>query len=584
MALREYQGKINRETLEAWAAGARVAMAVLPTGAGKTVCMGDIARNWNGWGTAIAHRGELVSQISKAFAREGIVHKVICSEATRRSIQADHYEDFGRSFINQGKADWAVASVDTIIKRPNEEAFKRSTLAIEDEGHHALKSNKWGKVFGMFTPECKGLLYTATPIRTDGKGLGIGFDGIVDMLIEGPGMGWMINNGYLTDYDVACPTVRDLDLSHIKQTTTGELSQTQLAEIFAKSKQIVGDVVSHYLELAPGKLGITFAVNIDEANKIAAEFCRRGVPALVVSANSTDDERRGALRKFKNREVLQLVNVDLFGEGFDLPAIEVVSMARPTASLSLFYQQFGRALRLMISPILQAAWDTYTPEQRRAFIKASNKPRAIIIDHVGNLIRHRGPPDREGIVWTLGSRRGGGASDAIPLRSCEKCYKHFERIYSKCPHCQTVQSPPEPSDRASPKTVDGMLEFVSQEVLNEMRKAVRKIDGACYVGEAQKGSPAEAAIHKRHAARLRAQQNLRHVVACWAGMYAADEHSVNQARFFHTFNIDVLTAFGLGLPEANELRERITAKMLLANTLIKELPFPDDATNWSNAA
>lgn len=78
------------------------------------------------------------------------------------------------------------------------------------------------------------------------------------------------------------------------------------------------------------------------------------------------------LRRFKARELTVLVNVDLFGEGFDLPATEVVSMARPTMSYALYVQQFSLALRLM-----------------------DGKTEAIIIDHVGNVRRH-GLPDKLG--------------------------------------------------------------------------------------------------------------------------------------------------------------------------------------------
>lgn len=575
--LRTYQRELNAGIRSAWAEGHRVVMGVLPTGGGKTVCMGDIAIHHDGWGCAIAHRHELVSQISRSLASEGIMHKIIGSDATVSAIQRDHYKKFDRSWLNQkGRTEWAVASVDTIVKRPHEEHFKKSTLAIEDEGHHALRANKWGKVFNMFSATCLGLLLTATPIRADGMGLGRSFDGIVDMMIEGPGMRWMIENGFLTDYDVFCPEVAGLDFGKVKTTASGELSDVQIAELLKKNPQIIGDVVRHYLEHASGKLGITFAANIDEATKIAAAFNAAGVPAEVVSSNSTTDQRRSALERFEKRELLQLVNVDLFGEGFDLPAIEVVSMARPTASLSLFYQQWGRALRLMISPVLQAAWDTYSPAQRLAFIKASGKPRAIIIDHVGNLLRHLGPPDKDR-VWSLARRqRGGGQSDAIPLRSCAFCHKPFERIKTTCPYCRQVQPPPDPTLRGSPKLIDGDLHLLSPEVLEAMRKGAGKLLGPAYVGNEQKGTPAEANIIRTHAARNRAQQNLRYAIACWAGLHNKEDDQTRERRFFHTFKLDVLSAFTLGRPEAEELLQRVTQKVFLAGAVINGLPFPDD--------
>jgi DNA or RNA helicases of superfamily II len=194
---------------------------------------------------------------------------------------------------------------------------------------------------------------------------------------------------------------------------TGDFNADQLRKAVHKS-HITGDVVAHYLKLAPGKLGVTFAVDVEAATEIAGAFRAAGVPAEVVSAKTPDALRAQILRRFKAREILQLVNVDLFGEGFDLPAIEVVSFARPTESFALYCQQFGRALRLMLSKEAAAVHAHLTDEQRRAAIAASEKPVAIIIDHVNNVLRHGLPDARR--EWSLDrrERRSGKKSDAIP--------------------------------------------------------------------------------------------------------------------------------------------------------------------------
>ena len=109
-----------------------------------------------------------------------------------------------------------------------------------------------------------------------------------------------------------------------------EQYQRLLYDVNPLRYSVVGDVVEHYKRLAMGKLGVTFASDVETATDIASRFRAEGVPAEVVSGKTPDHLRASILRRFKNREILQLVNVDLFGEGFDLPAIEVVSMARPT--------------------------------------------------------------------------------------------------------------------------------------------------------------------------------------------------------------------------------------------------------------
>ena len=89
-------------------------------------------------------------------------------------------------------------------------------------------------------------------------------------------------------------------------------------------KQIVGDIVQHYLRIASGKLGVTFVPDIKTAEDVAKQYNDGGVPAEVVSSKTPDVDRIHVLRRFKNRELLQLVNVDLFGEGFDLPSYNFV--------------------------------------------------------------------------------------------------------------------------------------------------------------------------------------------------------------------------------------------------------------------
>jgi hypothetical protein len=141
-----------------------------------------------------------------------------------------------------------------------------------------------------------------------------------------------------------------------------------------------------------------------------------------------------------------------------------------------------------------------------------------------------------------------------------------------------VQSPPDPSLRNDPRKVDGALYELDAETLAKMRAGVAHIDAPVYAPAAIRGTPAEVSLQRKHAERQRAQQNLRHVIACWAGMYPQDDDATNQRRFFHLFQADVLTACALPAREADELRKRITARMRLAGAVINGLPFPEQTT------
>lgn len=481
---------------------------------------------------AIAHRSELVGQMSVALAREGVRHRVIGPKTLHRACASLHMDEFKRSFIDPG-GRVAVASVDTLIGMdPGEPWARQVGLWIQDEAHHVLTGNKWGKACNLF-PNARGLGVTATPTRADGKGLGRHADGLMDAMVVGPSMRELIQRGYLTEYRIFAPP-SDIDLSTVGLTASGDYSPPQL-RVARRKSHITGDVVRTYAKIAAGKLGVTFDVDIESASDTAAAYNAAGFPAEVVTSKTPDALRAQILRRFRNREILQLVNVDLFGEGFDLPAIEVVSFARPTQSYGLYVQQFGRACRIM-----------------------DGKTHALIIDHVGNVMRHGLPDARR--EWTLDRRERRGRSaptDAIPVRTClnTECMGVYERVLPACPYCGTV---PVPQGRSTPEQVDGDLTELDPAVLAAMRGEINRVDGDPRVPSGVAPEVA-GAIHKRHHERQSAQAGLRSAIALWAGWQRALGRGdpENYKRFWFTFGTDVATAQTLGAREATELAQRI---------------------------
>lgn len=559
--LRAYQSKGVKDINDAWDGGHASAMYRLACGMGKTPVIGEICNQHDGWGVVTAHRGVLVTQISQQMAREGIRHRIIGSEATIRQARTNHLEEFGKHFVDP-HAGWHAASVDTLYKmNPLDDIFRKSTRFLGDEAHHFLKLNKWGKAWNMFkNPALRTALLTATPARADGMGLGTHADGIADVLIEGPDMRWGIDNGYLTDYRIWCPTARDLDLDGIDLNKEGDFNQAQLAKAMAKSTAIVGDIVSTYVKHAMGKLGVTFAVDVSEADKICAAFNAAGVPAAVLSAKTPESIRNRQLKDFANRKLWQLVNVDLFGEGFDLPAIECVSMGRPTASWPLFVQQFNRALRLMISRLLMNAWDTYPPFQRKQLIAESPKPYAMIFDHVGNTLRH-GLPDKPRLFSLDRRAKRSGPSDAIPMISCTACEYPYEIIEDRCPYCGEPKPLPDPSARSAPNLVGGDIFELTPEVRAKMLgDAKAAVSTWAPVPEGVQPFVA-AGIRNRAKERSQAQRLLRHYVGWWCGLFPGEQPAKLSRRFYHAFNIDMLGAFALGTQDATELLERVKLKL-----------------------
>lgn len=539
MNLRPYQYDAVTDVYDAWNNGARNVAMVMPTGAGKGECICHIVREHVGASCTIAHRQELVSDLSMRFARSGVYHNVIASDSVRRAIARMHVEEFGRLYYQPG-APHAIAGVDTLIRASGLDAWaKQVTRWTCDEGHHLIVDNKWHRAISLFPETAHGLAPTATPERADGKGLGRHADGVIDVMVEGPPMRWLIEQGFLSDYRIVCPTSDMAKLAaEMQPGASGDLSNQQLRDLSHKSR-IIGDVVREYKKWASGMLGITFCTDVETAEETAYLFNAAGVAATALSGKTPDYERRQILRRFERREILQLCTVDIVSEGFDLPALEVASMARPTHSLALYRQQFGRALRTF-----------------------PGKGKALIIDHAGNVVRHNLPDSTR--VWSL-DRRGGKRRprdpDALQLRVCVECFQPYEAYLRACRWCGHA---PEPQGRASPAQVDGDLAELDAATLAQLRGDVAAIDmdESAYRRQ-QIDTGALPLWVDRHVVNHRNDQAmqtaLRESMARWGGYRRAEGLSIAdiQRLFYRTFGLDVLSAQALRFREANDLRMRI---------------------------
>jgi superfamily II DNA or RNA helicase len=558
---RPYQIEAEEKVYSAWRGGARNILLSLPTGAGKTYIFSRILRQHTGPSCAIAHRQELISQISVALAREGVRHKISGNTDLIKLCVSLHLSEVGKSFYDPS-AQCTLIGIDTLSRRKDQlkKWATTVTLWVMDEAHHLLRDNKWGIIDDLFI-NAIGLGVTATSERGDGHGLGREYDGVFNVLIIGPCGRQLIQMGYLTDYKIYAPP-SNLDLSDVPLGADGDYTKPRL-KIAVRRSRIIGDVVTHYKRVANGKLGITFLPDVENAGDMRDQFRANGIPAEMVCAKTPDRERIAAIRKFKNREILELVNVDLFGEGFDLPAVQVVSFARPTASYNLFVQQFGRGLRVMVDPSLIPIWDKFTDEQRRAHIAASIKPYAIINDHVGNM-RH-GLPDYPR-RWSLASREKCGRNinpDIEPVKNCTnpQCMAAYSKFLKQCPYCGFM---PIPAARSSPEFVDGDLIELDPATLLKLQREKNKIDmtDGEYREYLQKCNIPIAGIYaniNRHHANQEAQSKLREIIATWAGYqrFLGRSDSESYRRFYHLAGVDVLSAQALPAAAAAELSDKM---------------------------
>lgn len=522
--LREDQNALKTDIYSAWNHGADNVLAVLSTGGGKSVIISDITLDGareEKQQVIIAHRNELVSQMSGHIAKRGIPHRIIGSDATVAQITRQHRKAYGRTFINPS-ARTAVIGVDTLISRYDilkDWAAQTDRWTI-DEGHHVLLENKWGKAVTMF-PRAQGLGASATPSRADRKGLGRQFDGVYDAMCIGLDMRSLIGIGALSDYEIVCPA-SDLHVDDSELSASGDWSNKKLRSA-AKKSRIVGDVVGAYCQYAYARQAICFATDVETAGEIAANFNASGIPAAALSAETNFAVREKYIEEFKSGKLWVLVNVDLFDEGFDVPACDVIIMARPTASLAKYRQMVGRALRYVPGKI------------------------ALIIDHVSNVVRH-GLPDKY-VAWTLarGDKRGKQKDDPdeILLTVCKYCTKPYERFLHACRWCGMSPPLPEPRERTI-AMVDGDLILLDRERLEQMRRATQieaPGDIAARVGMAAGHYAAVGAV-KSQIEKIAAQQRLKDAVAQWAAIERVNGRQDREIhkKFFMTAGVDVLTA------------------------------------------
>jgi superfamily II DNA or RNA helicase len=441
-----------------------------------------------------------------------------------------------------------IASVDTLIRR--EVDLSNVKLWQCDESHHLQavdsenghKGNKWGKAIALLDAAgALGIGWTATPVRLDRKSLKRGRGGLFDTMVVGPSARELIRRGHLADYKLYGLPQR-MDMSHVRM--RGDDFDARDLRKEAKASAITGDIVLHYQRLASGLTGITFAVDVELAGEHAQAFRAAGIPAAVLSSETPSTERTAINRGIRNGELLQIVNVDILGEGYDLPAAHCVSMARPTMSLVLYIQQSMRPMR---------------PD--------GPGKTAILLDHVGNVQRH-GLPDghREWALDTPERRTTTQTSVGLQICGNPECMLAYEGFEPRCPFCEWERPKGSGGGRERPEMLDGDLVAYDEETLRALRGEAERIASAPILPAGLSGV-ARAGAEKKRRARADAQAQLQAAIDRWGGEMVARGDSVRAAyrRFKATFGVDVLTAQLGTARELEAMRDRVGMSILEMN-------------------
>jgi len=374
-----------------------------PTGFGKTVLAAALIKMIFEAGKRIifcVHRVDLITQTAKTFEKFGIPfsyiaaglpfsphHRVyIASIATLKNrlgkIPA-HYIMVDEAHLSIA-AGWAAVALH----------YKTEGVSPAVDGRPAIGA----KLIGL----------TGSPERLDGKPLG----DVWDVMVMGPSVRWLIENGHLSTYRAFAPA--GLDLTGVR-TSGGDYRTSDLDDLMS-GKAVLNNAVKHWRKYAGGKRTIAFAPSIARSEQLAEEFRANGIVAVSLDANTPGVDRRAAFLGFADRQIDVIVNCSLFCEGFDLAAqvdrdvtIEAVLQYSPTKSLARHLQQLGRGLRKKPEP-------------------------AILLDLVGNLGR-LGLPDEER-EWSLEGRKKSAAESSLVI--CRECFCAHDPA-PRCPECGHVE-------------------------------------------------------------------------------------------------------------------------------------------------
>lgn len=343
--LRPYQQEASDAAVDFFNSKSEVnAIEVLPTGSGKSLVIADIANRLDGHTLVFQPSKEILEQNFAKLCSYGVMD---CSI-------------YSASFNSKKISRITFATIGSVIH--HKEQFHHFNNVIIDECHLV---NAKGGMYEEFIREtkCKVLGLTATPYRlsTSSWGAMLKFitrtrPRIFGKVIYQVQIQELLQMGFLADLNYYYCPPKGYDESNLRDNSTGaDYTDRSVVEEY-KRIDFYGWLVSIVTRLLSPKDGkqrngiLVFTRFLTEAERLASE-----IPCCaIVSGDTKKAERERILSEFKAGRIKVVANVGVLTTGFDYPELDTVVMARPTKSLSLWYQIVGRAIRP--SPAKEKGW------------------------------------------------------------------------------------------------------------------------------------------------------------------------------------------------------------------------------------
>ncbi len=367
-----------------------------PTGSGKTAMAVDLMRRIPKPVLFLAHSIEIVEQAAKTIRNSGQMAELLTAD-----VRTDG--DFASTLVEN--YDITVASQMTAWSRAvrAQHSFREYKTIIADECHRAV-ARTWTEIFDLW-PDSTIVGLTATPERSDGRGMGNVFGDI----IQSAGHSELIAGGHLVDAPLDKIWSWPVNLKGVRtssQTNDWVMGGDRGAAKVINTSNRVGDCVSHWLKLASDRPTIIYAASVSHAYHLRDRFKAVGVNAEGIDGSTGRDERHRILDGLKSGAIQVVANFGVLTEGFDCPRVSCIVLERPTKHFGLYLQMLGRGLRP-------------SPE--------TGKKDLMILDHVGGVLMHGLPT--QPIEWSL-------SMDGKAAKPTET--KAGLPAIAPCPNCNSV--------------------------------------------------------------------------------------------------------------------------------------------------
>ncbi|CDT60800.1 putative DEAD-like helicase superfamily [Vibrio coralliirubri] len=363
--LRPYQADSVKSVIHYFRKHQTPAVLVLPTGAGKSLVIAELARLAKGRVLVLAHVKELVEQNHEKYEGYGLKGSIFSAGLGRK--ETDQQVVFASvqsvvrnldSFSNQ----FSLLVIDECHRVPDEK-----TSSYQKVITHLRENNSGIKVLGLTaTPYRLGMgwiyqYHTRGQVRSDEPRF------FRDCIFELP-IRYLLDEGFLTPARMIDAPVLSYDFSQLKPASTGRYKEAELDMVIEQSKRATPQIVDQIIHLAQDKLGImVFAATVRHAQEILG-LLPEGESSIVIGDTPTL-ERDQIISDFKERKIKFLVNVSVLTTGFDAPHVDLIAILRPTESISLYQQIVGRGLRLspgkkecLVLDYAGNSYDLYQPE------------------------------------------------------------------------------------------------------------------------------------------------------------------------------------------------------------------------------